>query len=124
MSGPNSRKLDRDKAYSTDVLVDAGLAVTPVIAIASISGNTTNFPRRFRGVHGTKAIRALLDDAPPNGLVFKPTQEGGGQSVFVFRAAVAVVEKLLCNLVFFMLLALPHGPGLALIVGGAIFAVV
>ena len=46
------------------------------------------------------------------------------QSVFVFRVAVAAVEKLLCILLLFMLFVLLHGPGLALIVGVAFFAVV
>jgi hypothetical protein len=80
-------RLVHDKVTATGMLVDAGLPVAPVIAIASLTENVANSSDRFIHIQGATALRELLADAPANGLVFKPTMGGGGRSVHVFRSA-------------------------------------
>lgn len=77
----------RNKAWATTRLEDAGIPVGEVLGLLTLRPGITPPTDRYPFGNDVTAVRRLLSDAPPEGIVIKPEDGGAGRSVHVFQRA-------------------------------------
>ena len=77
----------RNKAWTTAVLEDAGIAVGRVLCLLTVRNGIVPSTDRFTFRQGDNGVRLLLANVPADGIVIKPDDGGSGRSVYVFRRA-------------------------------------
>lgn len=89
MNPPAAAHQVRDKGWATAQLDAAGVPTSEVLALVALHADDTAFSSSptYPIIRDVEGLQSLLGSAPQDGVVFKPTRGGGGDSVYVFGTA-------------------------------------